>query len=248
MTVTKETWFETWFNSPYYHLLYQHRDDTEAQQLIDQLFQYLQIPPESRLLDLACGKGRHARYMAQKGYDVTGIDLSQDSITEAKQFETDNLHFYEQDMRTVFRPDYFHYVFNFFTSFGYFDNTDENQLSLNAIYRQLQDKGYLVLDFFNTQRVIAKLVAYEEKEIADVRFFITRRATSNHIIKTISVIDEPKHFKATYEERVQALTLPWFEQALSSAGFTLRQTWGNYELEPYHPHDSDRLILLAQKG
>ncbi|QQS30666.1 MAG: methyltransferase domain-containing protein [Sphingobacteriales bacterium] len=248
MTGAKETWFEIWFNSPYYHLLYQHRDDTEAQHLIDRLSDYLQIPPESTILDLACGKGRHARYLAQKGFEVSGIDLSPESIAQAKQFESENLRFYIHDMREVFHPDYFHYIFNFFTSFGYFENIDDNYQCLNAIFHQLKNKGYLVLDFFNTNRVIAKLVAYEEKEVEGVRFFITRRATANHIIKTISVIDESNQFRATFVERVQALTLSWFEKALTSTGFTLTQTWGNYELDPYSPQDSERLILLAQKG
>lgn len=244
---TSPAWFETWFNSPYYHLLYQHRDEAEAQHFINRLTDYLKPTENAKILDLACGKGRHARYIAQLGYQVTGADLASKSIAYAKMYETPNLHFVVQDMREVIEPNKFDYVFNFFTSFGYFENTDDNLQTLQAIHTQLKKDGILALDFFNTQKVIAKLVAYEEKEISGVFFFITRRTTAHHIVKTISVIDEANQFRGTFEERVQALTLQWFELALQQTGFTLLKTWGNYDLQPYHRADSDRLILLAQK-
>ncbi|OWY18949.1 class I SAM-dependent methyltransferase [Sphingobacteriales bacterium UPWRP_1] len=240
-------WFTTWFNSPYYHLLYKNRNDAEAQQFIANLLHYLKPPPNANILDLACGKGRHARFIAEQGFNVTGLDLAPDSIAHARQFETPNLHFFVHDMRQVFKPNYFHYVFNFFTSFGYFENPQDNFATLTAINQALLPDGYLVIDFFNAQKVKAKLVAYEEKDIDGVCFFITRRATANHIIKTITVKDDARHFSATFEERVQALTLPKFEELFAAAGFTLLQTWGNYQLQPYQPSDSDRLIMLAQK-
>lgn len=240
-------WFATWFNSPYYHLLYQNRNETEAREFIATLLHYLQPPANAHILDLACGKGRHARFIAEQGFTVTGLDLAPESIANARQFETPNLHFFVHDMRQVFKPAYFHYVFNFFTSFGYFENPDDNLATLNAISQSLLPDGYLVIDFFNTQKVKNKLIAYEEKEINGVWFFITRRATTNHIIKTITVKDDAQHVSATFEERVQALTLPRFEQLFTAAGFTLLQTWGNYQLQPYLTNDSDRLIMLAQK-
>jgi 2-polyprenyl-3-methyl-5-hydroxy-6-metoxy-1,4-benzoquinol methylase len=77
------TWFKDWFNSPYYHQLYFNRDDKEAAAFIDKLINYLKPVPGSYMLDVACGKGRHSIQLASKGFDVTGIDLSDDSINEA---------------------------------------------------------------------------------------------------------------------------------------------------------------------
>ena len=84
------TWFASWFDSPYYHVLYKDRDDSEAADFMNRLTQYLHLHPTSKILDLACGKGRHSRYLSSLGYDVTGVDLSSQSITFAKKFEKEN--------------------------------------------------------------------------------------------------------------------------------------------------------------
>jgi 2-polyprenyl-3-methyl-5-hydroxy-6-metoxy-1,4-benzoquinol methylase len=82
----QQAWFKDWFNTPYYHQLYFKRDEKEAAAFIDQLIDYLKPPPGSSMLDVACGKGRHSIQLASKGFDVTGIDLSEDSIAEANRY------------------------------------------------------------------------------------------------------------------------------------------------------------------
>lgn len=57
-------WYKDWFNSAYYHKLYFHRDEAEAQRFIQKILDYLKPLPESRMLDVACGRGRHARFLA----------------------------------------------------------------------------------------------------------------------------------------------------------------------------------------
>lgn len=74
------TWFTSWFDTPFYHILYKDRDDTEAQHFMDKLTGYLNIPEGGSILDLACGKGRHSIYLNSLGFDVTGADLSENSI------------------------------------------------------------------------------------------------------------------------------------------------------------------------
>src|SRR6476619_1337531 len=131
-------WFREWFNSDYYHKLYFERDEKEAQQFIDQLVHHFNMPAGSRILDVACGRGRHSRYLASLGYDVTGIDISPESIKYAKQFESDNLQFYEHDMRLPFWINYFDFTFNFFTSFGYFATLRENVLAISTMAKSLR--------------------------------------------------------------------------------------------------------------
>ena len=80
-----QTWYSSWFDTPYYHLLYKNRDEQEAKAFIDLLCQYLNLPAGSLALDLACGKGRHAKVMAENGLNVTGLDLSPGSIAEARK-------------------------------------------------------------------------------------------------------------------------------------------------------------------
>ena len=241
-------WFAHWFDSPYYHLLYRHRNDTEAQLFIDNLLAALKPLPHTQVLDLACGKGRHARYLAQKiDWNVTGIDLSPQSIAFAKQFETDKLHFAVHDMRQSFKVNTFDYVFNFFTSFGYFDTDAENHQTIAALHTSLKQNGYLVIDFFNAHKVINNLVPAEQQIIEGVQFDISRELIGQHIVKTIKVTDSKNNFKQTFAERVQAITLEDFTNYLTQNGFAIHQIWGNYALRPFNLTTSDRLIMVAAK-
>ena len=105
-------WFENWFGSPYYKILYQNRDELEAQAFVEKLLDYLQPLPGSYMLDIACGEGRFAIQLAEHGYDVTGIDLSHNSIEKAKAHEDEHMRFFVHDMRFPFYINYFDYAFN----------------------------------------------------------------------------------------------------------------------------------------
>lgn len=238
-------WFKDWFNTPYYNLLYKHRNENEAEILINNLLDFWKPAPESSFLDVACGKGRHARYLASKGVTVVGIDLSETSIAYARQFEHDRLHFFIQDMREPFAEHCFNYALNLFTSFGYFDSDEGNKKTLQAIYEALLPDAYLLIDFMNTHKVIANLVPQETKIEGDIHFHITRQLKNNQIIKNIVVNDSGQYFD--YVEKVQALTLPDFQKLLHEQHFTICRLWGNYNLDPFDPIQSDRLLVLAQK-
>ncbi|MDC1395816.1 methyltransferase domain-containing protein, partial [Bacteroidia bacterium] len=112
-------WFETWFDSEYYHLLYKDRDYTEAEAFVEKLVTYLNPGKDALIYDLACGKGRHSIHLNKLGLNVEGSDYSTNSINYAKKSENSRLHFYEQDMRDAM-PKQYNYILNLFTSFGYF--------------------------------------------------------------------------------------------------------------------------------
>jgi len=148
MQKDNSTWYSSWFDTPYYHILYKDRNDAEAQVFMDNLTHYLNLPEEAKILDLACGKGRHSIYLNQLGYDVTGTDLSENSIAEASKSSNEKLHFKVHDMRLPFEEKY-DAVFNLFTSFGYFDNDEDNFKTLSAIKESLTEYGFAVIDFLN---------------------------------------------------------------------------------------------------
>jgi SAM-dependent methyltransferase len=238
-------WFKDWFNSPYYHLLYKNRDDKEARSFMDALLQKLNMKEGSCILDLACGKGRHSKYLNEKGFDVTGVDLAKESICCALPFENENLHFYVHDMRHNFRINYYDAVFNLYTSMGYFDDAKDNIKVLKAANMGLKEKGILVIDFFNANKVIANLLAQETKELDGIVFTIRKRVEGGIIKKSIQV--KNKEIVQEYEEKVQALTLKDFKEYFSSSGFELEQVYGSYLLEDFNEKKSDRLILIARK-
>jgi len=89
--MSEQAWYKEWFNSPFYHRLYFERDEKEAAGFISTLIDHLEPAPGSYMLDIACGRGRHSRFLAEKGFNVTGIDISFDSIAFAKKSENENL-------------------------------------------------------------------------------------------------------------------------------------------------------------
>lgn len=241
----QEAWFSTWFDSPYYHILYSNRDDQDAREFIDNLLTLLHPKPHEKILDLACGKGRHSRYLNQKGYDVTGIDLSEQSISYAKQYENDHLHFDVHDMREVYRPEAFDFILNLFTSFGYFENETENVVALCAAAKSLKHGGKLVIDFMNTDRTIEHLVAEETKVVQGIGFNIHRGVENGFIVKKIRFNDNGSNNE--FEERVRALRKEDFLEFFTMAQLRLVAIYGDYALNPYDEATSDRMIFVLKK-
>ncbi|MFP9113624.1 SAM-dependent methyltransferase [Flavobacterium sp. RHBU_3] len=235
------TWYASWFDTPYYHILYKDRDYEEAQLFMDNLTAYLNLPDEARILDLPCGKGRHSIYLNKLGYDVTGADLSENSIREASKYANDTLHFVVQDMREPF-PTQYDAIFNLFTSFGYFEDDADNIVTLKAISQSLTEYGFAVIDFMNVHKVIENLVPQEVKTVDGIDFHIHRSVVDNHIIKDIKFTDKGKDFHFT--EKVKALTLADFEQMMEEAGIYLLETFGDYRLRKFYKNESDRLIMI----
>jgi len=241
MQKEKNTWFASWFDTPYYHILYKDRDYAEAQVFMDNITQYLNLPDDSKILDLACGKGRHSIYLNELGYDVTGADLSENSIAEASKHSNEKLHFEVHDMRVPFEQK-FDAVFNLFTSFGYFENDADNLTTLKAIQESLSEYGFAVIDFMNVQHVIENLVPEEVKTVEGIDFHIKRYVIDNHIYKEIDFEDNGEKFHFT--EKVQALTLQDFEGMMEEAGIYLLDTFGDYKLKKFFKNESERLIMV----
>ncbi len=246
MAEEKKQWFELWFDSPLYHILYKNRNQEEANLFMDNVIRHLEIDFGS-ILDLACGKGRHAYYLAEKGFDVVGLDLSKESIQYANtMYQLPNLEFYVHDMRLPFRINYFDYIFNLFTSLGYFDSLKENEKVFQSMHTGLKDNGYILIDFMNTEKVIHNLVPREKKDIDGYTFYIRREVENGKIVKNIHIEKEDNVWM--YKEEVQVLMQHHFHTFLNNTGFTLVREFGDYQLNPFNVKTSDRYILLARKN
>ncbi len=241
----KKVWFESWFDTDYYHQLYNNRDESEATVFIDNLIKDLSLNPNSEILDLACGKGRHALTMSHYFREVTGIDLSENSINTAKKLSGKNLNFFTGDMRKFNLNKNFNYIFNLFTSFGYFENFEENSLVLDNCNKHLKKNGLLFIDYLNPEKVIKNLVQKEFKTIENTNYTILKRIEDNFVIKDIYIDNDEK--KLHFFEKVQLISLDKFNKILKKSNFTLIKTFGNYNLEDYGMN-SDRLIIVAKKN
>ncbi|MHC0440646.1 class I SAM-dependent methyltransferase [Flavobacterium sp. 3-210] len=236
-----ENWFSSWFDTPYYHILYKDRNYREAQIFMDNLTHYLNLPEKAKVLDLACGKGRHSIYLNQLGFDVLGADLSENSIAEASKNSNETLHFKVHDMREPFEEK-FDAIFNLFTSFGYFESDDDNLTTLKAIKESLSEYGFAVIDFMNVAQVIETLVPQEVKTVEGIDFHIKRYVEDGHIFKEINFEDQGRKFHFT--EKVKALTLKDFQDLMDEAGIYLLDIFGDYKLKKFHKTESERLIMI----
>ena len=233
-------WYQSWFETPYYHILYKHRDDREAQVFIKNLISRFKIKTNQKVLDLACGKGRHSIYLNSLGFEVLGVDLSAQNIHIANTFANPTLKFEEHDMRLPLKTK-FDAVFNLFTSFGYFDAPSDDLKVINSIKQSLSNNGLGLIDFMNVQYVIEHLVPEESINCEGLIFNINRRFDGQSIVKNIEVIDNDQVYN--YMEQVRAYRLKDFQNMLNTNGLQLLTTFGDYNLNPFDEINSKRLIL-----
>jgi SAM-dependent methyltransferase len=240
-----QKWFQNWFNSPYYHILYQQRNTAEAEFFIDNLCGYLKPDTNWHLLDIACGRGRHSIYLNKSGFNVTGIDLSIANIKYAKAFENERLHFYVHDMRSLFYTNYFDVAFNLFTSFGYFETEYDHIKSLKTFHKALKPNGLLVLDFFNCYKIKHLLKYSEVKELDGITFNIHKNIEGDKITKHIEFTDKGQDYSFT--EEVKAFGADDFKRFFAQSGFEVVHNFGNYKLDEFDLETSDRLIFICRK-
>lgn len=240
-------WFKDWFNSQYYHQLYFKRDEQEAAEFIHLLIERLNPPANSLMLDVACGKGRHSKILADHGFDITGIDISPDSIAEAKESENERLHFFVQDMRLPFMINYFDYAFNFFTSFGYFKSEREHYNAIRSIAQSIKANGTLVIDYLNVHYAEDHLIHKADKEIDGINFFITKWFDETHFYKKIVVEDDNLTEPLEYTEKVAKFTLGDFNDMFAYHNLQIQEVYGDYHFGAYDVRKSPRLIMIAKK-
>lgn len=242
---TSEEWFKYWFDSHYYYILYQNRDNSEAHHFMDNLVRMFGMTPEHTVLDAGCGKGRHAVYLNKKGLAVTGFDIAPQSIRSARQYSNERLHFYIHDMRETFVTDTYDFVLNLFTSFGYFGHNEENQHAVNTMANALKPGGKLLVDFMNTPRVLNELITSETKYINGIAFKISRYLEDDFLVKRIDFEDDG--MKKDYIEKVKMLYKEDFCNYFQNAGLRYLNCYGNYDFHNYEEETSERMILVAEK-
>ena len=243
--MSDKKWFETWFNTPYYHLLYNNRNDAEAQNFISNLVRYLNLPQTAKVLDVACGKGRHSRYLARLGYTTTGIDLSCHSIDEANEELLPNLNFQVWDMRNVYKAEAFDLVVNLFSSFGYFDNEQDDQNAICAMADDMIPGGTLVMDYMNPEYILKIMKPRDIIDRGEVQFHIKKKLEGGFIKKEIEFLADGQNMH--FEEQLKMIKPEQFQKLFKGAGLIIKDIFGNYDLEPFDSGNSMRQVIIAQK-
>lgn len=239
-------WYRDWFGEEYL-ALYPHRDAEEAVAGVELVLSTLGAP-QGAVLDLACGAGRHMLEFERRGHVVVGLDLSEPLLREA-QTSDPGLLLVRGDMRHLpFADASFGLVVNFFTSFGYFAEPEEDLRVLAEVRRVLKAGGSYALDFLNAERVRSGLVTRDERALDRRRVVQERRLEKGGrvVVKTIRIYEpgEPEP-ESTYYERVRLYEPAELEEMLRATSLEPQRTFGDYHGGPAC-RECPRYILLGQ--
>ena len=240
-------WYKTWFDTEFYHDLYSHRDEEEARIFISTMIMFLEIHPGQRVMDMACGKGRHSRVLESHGLEVVGFDLSKQSIDKAKIYESETIAFDVHDMRkSLTKFGKFDVIFNLFTSFGYFHNIEDDQKVIKNVHKALTTDGFFVQDYLNAASVIDALPQNGSKETETSNFTWKKHVADGFILKDITVENggDQHHF----QEKVKVYSLEDLVKLHEEAGLKVKDVFGSYELDPYVEKESPRIIIISKKA
>lgn len=245
-----EAWFEKSFGHDYL-IVYKHRDVQGAYEEVRKMVDWLDLPKGAQILDLCCGTGRHSLALADFGYNVTGVDLSEVLLEQAVQSDEEKrVRWIRGDMRNVPVEGPYDAIVNLFTSFGYFDTEDENVQVLREIRRVLKPGGVFIIDFLNPAYVERHLVPSSEREIDGVRIRERRSIESGCVVKHIEISDLKGSDKTsrTYMEKVRLFRPEQFQEMMNRAGLVIDAMYGGYDQSDYDEHTSVRQIYVGHSA
>lgn len=243
------SWFEEWFDSPLYEFLYAYRNHEEASKLADHIQREIPVDEYQTIVDVGCGRGRHSITLAERGYNVTGFDLSPQAIVKAEKIASErglnNVTFLVNDMRQPIAGQ-FDAALNLFTTFGYFLEDEENERVLKSVNSMLKKNGLFLIDYFNSKEVKKELVPKERGSHLGIEYAIRRYVENSCVYKNIRFNGEDFENPKEYTERVKLYDKQWFEKVLRRSGFSIRRVWGSYSGDAFDESCSPRLIILAE--
>lgn len=240
-------WYEQWFDRDEYELVYRERDDSEAERVVDLIVDHIPLPAGARVLDVGCGRGRHAVEFAARGFDVTGLDLSERSLEIAAKRADDqgvDVRFIRGDMREPVDTEAFDLVINLFTAFGYFEKASEHQRAVDAMATALTTGGVLVQDFLNADYVRETLVDRDARTVDGAEIIQERWISDGRINKEITL--KKNGDTHAFIESVELLEPDDFRRMYDRAGLALESTLGDYDGGTY-TSSSPRLILFSRR-
>jgi SAM-dependent methyltransferase len=241
-------WFETIFDERYPELFGPLEGNAEKE--VDEILDLLTLHPGSAVEDLGCGRGRHAIPLARRGFAVTGVDLSEKMLGMARtraRKEGVAVEWVREDMRVFRRPGAFDLCLSLFTSFGYF-NDEENQKVLDNVGMSLKEGGILLLDLRNAEKGLSRLEDGDQtievpsgKLRMSIRFNLrTMRATAEHVLFRQDGI----RISSTFDVRVYSIGE--LEAMLGFAGMRMKNVFGSLSGDP-STDESGRMVIVSVK-
>jgi len=240
-------WYRRAFGA-LYPIVYSHRTVEAARPEARFAAAQIALHPGDRVLDLCCGNGRHMVHFVREGADVTGLDYSPDLLTLARRAVGHDAHLVRADMRALPFENAFDVVVNFFTSFGYFVDPEENERVVCGVARALKPGGRLFLDYLNASHVRETLVPGSvrhsgDHEIRETRWIDQRRRRVN---KSMAVWRDGTLVHES-SESVQLYDPDEFRALIEHNGLCVDHMFGDYAGAPLDPA-RPRMIVVGHKA
>jgi len=239
-------WYENWFGNEYLSV-YAHRDEDEARELVQLILANVHLDKNAKIVDLCCGQGRHAYILSQEGYEVYGIDLSRTllQVAKFKNCHSTNTFFIQADMRKLPAVNSFDLLLNLFTSFGYFEEDEENKTVFRQFHHVLKAEGYFVFDYFHTPYLRANLERYHSEQIGDLIVEQERFIEGSRVQKIIRLNRNGK--KSTFFESVKMYEKDKILEMMEETGLSVSCIFGDYVGSPLSD-TSERIIIIGQNN
>ena len=237
-------WFRSWFGDEYL-ALYPHRDAAEAREAVALLKESGGHRPEDRVLDLACGGGRHLAELSRIGCCAVGLDLSIPLLRKARGVAPD-ANLVRGDMRVLpFATGAFDVVTSYFTSFGYFDEEGDDLRVLHEVRRVLRDGGCFLLDFLNAHQVKANLKSEDRQTVSGTRVVQERELVEGgRIVEKRITIKGEAGSDRVFVERVRLYEPGELDDMLREAQLVPGPRFGGYDAQPFDT-SSTRYIVMG---
>jgi cyclopropane fatty-acyl-phospholipid synthase-like methyltransferase len=241
-------WFNDWFNSSEYLEVYKHRNEKDAENHIKFILSNIKLERKSKILDMACGAGRHSILLAKQGFNVTGIDLSENLLSEAKKNASEEkltIKFIKSDIREFNTEDRFNLILNLFTSFGYFNKEEDNFLVLQKAFEFLEKSGFFILDFFNKNYLLKNLIPLTEEIQEDKKIIQKRFIRKGRVEKIIEIFTNED--KKEFSESVKLYSNQELVNMLLEIGFEVVSLFGDFDGSVFDIDNSPRFIAICKK-
>jgi len=246
-------WYVDFFRQGFYYRSWAPPDRFQrTEQEVEFIVQALGLPPGAHILDLCCGYGRHTVALAQRGFQMTGLDLSALHLRLARRAAKEagvNVRWHRADMRDIPWEGEFDAVINMFTSFGYVESDEEDFKVLAGVARALKPGGRFLIDTINREMLMRHWEQHGWQQAADGTLRLEDRhfhfLTGRQRVRVLSI--HPDGTRSEREIDLRLYSLKELADMLSRAGLAVRKVWGGYDGQEYG-FDTIRMIVLAQKA
>ena len=244
-------WYDEFFEGDWLDLLALRPPAEQTAQEVDFVVEQLRLEAGARVLDVACGHGRHSLELARRGLMVTGVDLSPRSLTLARETaaaEGLDVEFRRLDMRELDYDHEFDGALNLFTAFGYFEEEAENQRVLDGVARALRPGGAFLVDVVNPVALFARYRDFWWEELGDGVVFLQQHEYDVLSGRNLAVwtFVRPDGRRSEIRHSLRMYTPVELRLLLERAGLTVDGGWGGFDGEELG-RESRRLILRATR-